>query len=422
MKKIQFIICIYCAFWAFSYECNASGIKERTVEITGTGKNKEEAVQKALIEALAQVTGVYIDSQQLSQALVSFSSQDSLEGNEKSSIRENSFDEKQVNQIYSKAKGYIRSYSILSERESAVCTGNIDVTISAVVNYYESEKSVERKKIAVMLFQVLDKNNPYELQFIEELNQGIVSFLTQTRNYAILDRDYLKDKYAEFELLQGDDVKAEERTRVGNSVGADYILVGSITNFNAKVKKEKVPYLNKEALMVTGISSISWRLINVPTGMIMASGVHDEKFEERINSEIDFDWIAKLARPAGEKIGTKISDITFPILVLSHDNGILTLARGGDSIRVGQQYNLIQYGKVLMNPYTNEAIAKDEIVIGKVEIIDVAPKFSHAKILHSNVELTIVNTNQYIVRLIDAQHGQNNKKEKNKVKTMQPNW
>ena len=127
-----------------------------------------------------------------------------------------------------------------------------------------------------------------------------------------MDRDYLKDKYAEFELLQGDDVKAEERTRVGNSVGADYILVGSITNFNAKVKKEKVPYLNKEALMVTGISSISWRLINVPTGMIMASGVHDEKFEERINSEIDFDWIAKLARPAGEKIGTKISDITFP--------------------------------------------------------------------------------------------------------------
>ena len=100
--------------------------------------------------------------------------------------------------------------------------------------------------------------------------------------------------------------------------------------------------------------------------------------------------------------------------MLSHDNGILTLARGGDSIRVGQQYNLIQYGKVLMNPYTNEAIAKDEIVIGKVEIIDVAPKFSHAKILHSNVELTIVNTNQYIVRLIDAQHGQNNKKEKNK--------
>ena len=95
---------------------------------------------------MAQVTGVYIDSQQLSQALVSFSSQDSLEGNEKSSIRENSFDEKQVNQIYSKAKGYIRSYSILSERESAVRTGNIDVTISAVVNYYESEKSVERKK------------------------------------------------------------------------------------------------------------------------------------------------------------------------------------------------------------------------------------------------------------------------------------
>ena len=153
MKKIQLIICIYCAFWAFSYECNASGIKERTVEITGTGKNKEEAVQKALIEALAQVTGVYIDSQQLSQALVSFSSQDSLEGNEKSSIRENSFDEKQVNQIYSKAKGYIRSYSILSERESAVRTGNIDVTISAVVNYYESEKSVERKKLQLCFFK-----------------------------------------------------------------------------------------------------------------------------------------------------------------------------------------------------------------------------------------------------------------------------
>lgn len=397
----------------------AAGVQEKTVEAKGSASNRDLAIKNALIEALGKVTGVYVDATQINSVAALSVSEDTKENGELTSKQENALVDQQQNDIASQVNGHIKSYSIINEQASTINPGYVDVTISAVISYYEAEKAVERKKIAVMPFRPLSDNNPNEMQFIEELNQGTVSFLTQTRNFAILDRNYLQEKHQEFDLLLGDDVKGEERARIGNTVGTDYILVGSVTNFNATAKAEKVPYVNEEVLIVRGNASISWRLINAPTGMIMASSEHDETFKERVNSETDLDWIAKLARPAGEKIGAKISDIIYPILVVANNNGILTLARGGDSIKVGQKFNLVKYGNIIKDPYTNEAIGRDELKIGTVEITDVTPKLSHAKILQSDTEITTVNTREYIVRPIQ---GQVNEKKKEPVKTMKPKW
>lgn len=417
MKKSISCLCMVFAL-LFSTAAYAAGVQEKTVEAKGSASNRDLAIKNALIEALGKVTGIYVDAAQINSVTTLSVSEDTKENGVLTSKQESVLADRQQNDIASKVNGHIKSYSIINEQASAINPGYVEVTVSAVISYYESEKAVERKKIAVMPFRPLS-DNPYEAQFVSELNQGIVSFLTQTRNFAILDRDYLQEKHQEFNLLLGDDVKGEERARIGNTVGTDYILVGSVTNFSANVKKEKVPYVNEEVLMVRGNASISWRLINAPIGMIMASSEYDETFKERVNSDTDFDWIAKLARPAGEKIGSKISDIIYPILVVANNNGILTIARGGDSIKVGQQFNLVKYGNIIKDPYTNEAIGRDELKIGVVEITDVTPKLSHAKILQSDTEIITVNTREYILRPIPVQA---NAKKKEPVKTMKPKW
>ncbi len=424
MKKSISFVCVFCTFMSFLVVCSAAygaGIRQKTVQASGTGPSRDAAVKNALIEALGQVTGVYVEAEQLNQAMTVSVSADRKEDGAATATQGNILVDRQKNDVAAKVRGHIQSYSVVSEQPSAVNPGYVDVTVSAVINYYEAEKAVQRKRIASVPFRALNSANPYEKQFIEELNQGVVSFLTQTRNFAVLDREYLSEKYQEFDLLLGDDVKPEEKARIGNTVGTDYLLVGSVTAFQAKAKTEKVPYINEEVLMVRGKASVSWRLINAPTGMVMASGVHDEVFKEQIGSDTDFDWIAKLARPAGEKIGAKISDIIYPMLVAANNDGVLTIARGGDSVKIGQQYNLVQYGNIIKDPYTNEAIARDEIVIGKVEIINVTPKLSHAKILQCDKEIGAVNSRQYILRPVPEQENAA-KKVKKQVKTMQPNW
>ena len=52
--------------------------------------------------------------------------------------------------------------------------------------------------------------------------------LGQSKKFALIDRQYLKLTKAELKLIQGADFKLEELARLGNQVGTDYLIVGTL--------------------------------------------------------------------------------------------------------------------------------------------------------------------------------------------------
>jgi hypothetical protein len=60
----------------------------------------------------------------------------------------------------------------------------------------------------------------------------------------------------------------------------------------------------------------------------------------------------------------------------------ITLNRGqGAGVEVGQVLNVFAQGETLIDPDTQEVLGREEVLIGKVRIISVQPKFSTAEIL-----------------------------------------
>lgn len=402
---------------------DAAGVRDREVEVTGSAATREKAINDGLVQAVGQVTGLQLTAEDATSLRLDVDSRES--GDEGGFSREThaTLGEESARQTHARMRGTVKSYTILSEEPSRVTEGFVDVHMSVVVSYFETDPQTQRKRIAVLPFRMLERNRAEE-RFVMQLNHTLANYLTQTRNFAVLDRDYLAEKHAEFDLLQGDDIRTEERARVGNTLGTDYILVGSLTAFTADVSSEKVPYVNEERLVVSGRASLAWRLVDAPTGQIAASGTHDEKFRRTVRAKDDLDWLALLARPAGEEIGRKIVDVIYPIMVMAQQSGVLTLARGGDALKVGQRFELVRYGEVLMDPYTNEALAREEIRVGEVEIVDVAPKISHAKVLRCDVDLNGLQPRQFILRPAPASQpgAETGKSGKPRPKTMQPKW
>ncbi len=423
MKKVLFVLGAALLLALAPFHADAAGVREREVEVTGSGATREKAVNDGLMQAVAQVTGLQLSAEDVTRLRLDVDSRES--GDEGAFSREThaTFGEESTRQTHARMRGTVKSYVILSEEPSRVTEGYVDVRMSVVVSYFEADVQTQRKRIAVLPFRELDHSRIQKL-FVVQLNQALTNYFTQTRNFAVLDRDYLAEKHAEFDLLQGDDIRTEERARVGNTLGTDYILVGSLTAFTANVSREKVPYVNEERFVVSGKAALAWRLVDAPTGQIAASGTHDEAFRQVLRSEAELDWLALLARPAGEEIGRKIVDVIYPIAVLSHQGGTLTLARGGDALAAGERFQLVRYGEVLMDPYTNEPLAREETCVGEVEIVDVAPKLSHARVLRCDVDLNGLEPRQFVLRpMPKAASGTGaDKSGKLRPKTMQPKW
>ena len=66
----------------------------------------------------------------------------------------------------------------------------------------------------------------------------------------------------------------------------------------------------------------------------------------------------------------------------------VTLGQGGKTIQKDREYNIVKLGKRIVDPYTKESIGREEIIVGKVEIIDVQAKSSTARIISSHEDLT----------------------------------
>ncbi len=412
MRKL-FLVLLTAFVFLFAHFAYAASVKQRAVEVTAVGANRDAAIQSALVEAVSQVTGVKIDSNNSSSVETKYSSTESSEDDEESFI--NNLDEVQSKNIEAKAQGHVLSYELLSEKTSAANEKNVEVTIRALVSYYDAGAQVNRQRLAVLNFKIED-DSKVARSFARLLEQSVSSYLTQARNFAVLDREYLAERDSELAQLLRSDVMPVERARIGNSLGADYMLVGTINHFSIKREQEVIAVVNEEALVAKGNAAISWRLINVPTGMVVASKLENISFNEPIADSFE----SALVRPA-EKVGTniasRINEIIYPILVLANRNGTLTIGRGGDYISQGETYDLIEYGQGMYDPYTNEPIAYEEYVIGKVEITKVDPKLSYAKVISITKDLPAqIIPNTLIIR--KSAHVN----QKKHVKTLQPNW
>ncbi len=368
-----------------------------SVETEGIGISKKSAIDSALVDAVSQVNGAEIASDTRRQ-LLEVATDENLKSNET------------LNQeVISKTSGIIKSWKILSE---SIEGENHLVKLSVKISKLKKSTQSDRTRFAVVPFRATDslKISSTVSKFEETITSQLENFLTQTRRFALIDRSFLTEQTKELNLIASGtsaSMSQEEIFRLGNRLGTDYLIVGRIEKANSILSKKKSKVSDTIKKNLVSSAKVTIRIIDVATSQIKFA----DTYEKNINSSIE-----RLAEELAFEIGEIVLTSIYPIRILNASSSQVVLGQGGKTLNKGDVFKVYQLGKELIDPYTKESLGREEIEVAVIQINNVKPKTSDAKILESLIDLSqsIANDDSFIIRPFKKANYTTSKKKKEK--------
>jgi hypothetical protein len=196
-------------------------------------------------------------------------------------------------------------------------------------------------------------------------------------------------------MITNGDVPVDEMAKMGQELVADYILVGVLENLSFQTSEMKMRTSDRILKARSGLVEMSYRIIDVPTRQIKFSEhariqVSEADLRNLDNSLVTTNIDSAMTIIAADAIGKKVLNAIYPMLVVSVRGQSVTLNQGGEMLKVGDQFEVFEYGEKMVDPYTKESLGREEIYCATVELSRVNPKSSYAKIIESDVDLSEV--------------------------------
>ena len=420
MKLIIKNIFLACLFVVYLSSNSWSEIKFKTVTVSAAGLSYEEALNNAFAEAIAMVNGKNIQTKTIIQVLsgdplskeiaqdkkqVGFLA-DLLSQFNKPEKKEKPKDEKKnpdkveysqnyLKEIIDETKGGIKSYEIIKKDTDK--NGWHNVKLKAEVAFFDLPKEAMRVRMAIFPFKLYDVEGD-KSRFNRLIDQNINDYFVQTKKFTMLDRTYIEEVAKEQSTILDGKTPAVEMAKIGNEISADFILVGSVENFNITEKVKKILSSDMEIKKKEASIYMSYRLLDVATKQISYSNTIEYKLTLTENSKKpDIEIISKTSKILGEEILFSI----YPVLVEKIVNGEIYLGQGGNQFQKSDQYELFEKGEKIIDSYTNEVIGNVETSLGLIEITSVSTGYSKGKMLSKENNLpNDVSNGSYLVRPI----------------------
>ena len=300
-----------------------------------------------------------------------------------------------LKEIIEETKGGIKSYEIIKKDTDK--NGWHNVKLKAEVAFFDLPKEAMRVRMAIFPFKLYDVEGD-KSRFNRLIDQNINDYFVQTKKFTMLDRTYIEEVAKEQNTILDGKTPAVEMAKIGNEISADFILVGSVENFNITEKVKKILSSDMEIKKKEASIYMSYRLLDVATKQISYSNTIEYKLTLTENSKKpDIEIISKTSKILGEEILFSI----YPVLVEKIVNGEIYLGQGGNQFQKSDQYELFEKGEKIIDSYTNEVIGNVETSLGLIEITSVSTGYSKGKMLSKENNLpNDVSNGSYLVRPI----------------------
>lgn len=248
--------------------------------------------------------------------------------------------------------------------------------VESQIQEIKKEEQVLKRKVAIARFSnetqyakglFYDKeNDPLGKQTVDILSTKLAA----SDKFILLERQDLDKIISEYEYTGNEGYQ---------KVGADYLIIGSITEFGRKnVGKVRAFSRSKTQTVQAGVSV---RLVDVSTGQIIYSDEAKGEAETANKTVMGFgertDYDATLSDKAisaaisqlVENIINNCMDRPWKSYILSNDeNGIIISGGKSQGLKVGDVYEVVQKGKSVRNPQTGMMMELVGKKIGKVRI------------------------------------------------------
>tara|TARA_R110000823_G_C15948814_1_gene501345 strand:- start:4135 stop:5103 length:969 start_codon:yes stop_codon:yes gene_type:complete len=271
----------------------------------------------------------------------------------------------------------VDSFSQKKKRNKRASDRNQNI-VETVVEYKEPVKETQtlKRKVAIARFSnetayakgiFYDKeNDPMGKQAVDILSTKLAS----SGKFILLER-------MDFDLIENEMKIADNENY--QKIGADYLIIGSITEFGRKnVGDLKVFSRSKTQTVEAGVSI---RLVDVSTGQIIYSEESKgqaqtmNKTTMGLGQRTDYD-----ATLSDKAISAAISQLVENIInncmnrpwksyFLSYDDdGILISGGANQGLKIGDVYDVVKKGKKIKNPQTGMLIELPGKNVGQIQI------------------------------------------------------
>lgn len=375
-----------------------------TREVTGQGRNRDEAIKNALYRAVEQARGVKVDSGTYEFSYRGTSAGFGTRQPGQRSIDVDSMDFSTKGTVYTtEIGGLIKSYDVLEEKQ--IDPDTYQVKLNVAVYDYAARWQSQRIRVALIPVRMMQNNYRFlnssiSAEMLSALfSRRLTAGLTQTNKFAVLDRESLSDFAAEKNILLSLDAPLREQAKLAETLGADYLLVGTINQ--AKIEKiEK--YLQVADYTTTEFKArlnFDYRLVDSATKQIaLASSVQkyleNEEVRKLADEQDPAEWDPAQVRDAFialivNDVIEAIIDRVYPITIaeIQPDYGQIILNQGGERMAVGMLLDVFKQGKEVFDADTNESLGTTENRVATVEVQKVSPTMSYAKVVAGDFSL-----------------------------------
>ncbi len=231
---------------------------------------------------------------------------------------------------------------------------------------------------------------------MQSVDMNLLSAFSNTRKFKLVSRTDLDAvlKEQSFAVDSGNVVSDKNAAKIGAMLGAKYIVVVSVDDFQDFKEGGSISALGQSDEVREIRIGVVAKLIDSTTAEIIET-VNDsvkERFydvksniAQRSGGSKSDEIIAKLSRALGANIANRVADIVFPPKVIGKTGKVVTFNRGdGTGVAVGDEYAIFALGEAMIDPDTGENLGAEEVEVGKMCVTSVTPKFSKGKILEDN--------------------------------------
>ena len=375
---MRFLLFLFTLFLPFLLSLGEESFKTITVEVRGEGLTPKKAIEDALIEAIKRVYGVSLQGY----------SELNLTYTEKNTDENTVFSQRTDLQrrLSEKFKGFIESYTVENvnyDKRDGLYYAKVLVTVKKYVPPGLSPDT--RRKLAIYPLILENTNLLFPKNRIEELfNQALTTVITHSRKFTVLDRS---DKAVYYrELMEITDISAHPRelAKLGQRLGADYLLVGRINDLSFTKKTEGSKALGWYTEKTVLRYAISYKVIMFATGQVKYS---NEITGEVEISNLDYPNLVKAFEKIAQRMEKDILYAIYPPRVIYVSGKTVIVDYGNKSLNEGDTFRVFSRVKKLYDPYTHEPLDYLEEPTGVVKIIETKPKYSVAVLIEGTAKV-----------------------------------
>jgi TolB-like protein len=390
MKTICAFIVITVIFCSFAF-ADDTIVKE----VQGQGPSKDDAIKNGLFQAVAQAKGIKVGSGDYSFGYRSASA----DINRTNTGKTVGFDAVSVQTSgtlqTTDIAGLVKTYEVIGEKK--LDDGTYQVTLTVWIYNRVADKT-SRTRFAIMplrpeerLYSFINLTVPGE-QLADKLAQKITTAITQTNKFAVLDRQHIQEYLHEQGVLFLT-APIEEQARIGQALGADYMLVGTITEANLRIK-----HSTSEA--AEGVNFKEYRADFAFDYRVIVASSRQVKFSDSVRLRLetndvkqlvtkweppDLDYrelVDNLVAKAAAEVINKLSDRLYPPRIASIEaDGKVIIDQGGDRLVTGTLLDVFKADKQIADADTNEIIGSTEMLVATIRIDKVAPVLSYCSVV-----------------------------------------